>query len=250
MQWDDTNILRRPASVTVPPDASTSLRAPVALPEGTRAGEHTITVRLVFRDDERVSPSTGELSFTLQIPQEPAGSSQLLRFVWIGLLAILILAALVAFFFLARRATERRKGGGAGQAETLPQVYYHEGELRRPIEMRVVGQNPKVGMRNIHTLRPGTRLSVGGRKDAFFIFLVRVPGHVAELRFDGNVYTFVPTKPEFFPELSAPLPSFLGQPITLLSKDGRRLTLYFREWISPLEEVNRIMHLADKPGRQ
>lgn len=248
MEWEDTNILRRSSSVSVQPGASATLRAPVALPTDTAPGARTIRVRLTFRNDLRVSPSTGELTFVLQVPEEPAVSPDLLRSVWIGLLALVILAALVVFFLLARRAADRRGRPAAQKAETLPQVYYHEGKLHRPIEMRVVGQNPNVGMRNIHTLRPGARLSVGGRGDAFLIFLVRVPGHVAELRFDGTVYTFVPVKPEFFPELSAPLPSFLGQPITLLSKDGRRLTLYFREWISPLEELNRIMHLTDRPG--
>jgi len=250
MEWDGTNILRRPAAVSVRPKGTATLPAPIALPADTSPGARTIRVRLTFRNDVRVSPTTGELSFVLQVPDdESAVSPDLLRYLWIGLLALVILAAVAAFFLLARRAMDRRGKSAGKKAETLPQIYYHEGEIVRPIEMRVVGQNPNVGMRNIHTLRPGTRLSVGGRNDAFLIFLVRVPGHVAELRFDGTVYTFVPIKPEFFPQLTAPLPSFLGQPISLLSKDGRRLTLYFREWVSPLQELNRIMHLTDRPGR-
>ncbi|MCL2410122.1 MAG: VWA domain-containing protein [Treponema sp.] len=65
-------------------------------------------------------------------------------------------------------------------------------------------QNTAIGKRNIHSLKSGYNLSVGGgKKDDYFIFLVPVPGNIGTIRRDGSQLTFTPRKPKYFPELGS-----------------------------------------------
>jgi hypothetical protein len=60
---------------------------------------------------------------------------------------------------------------------------------------------------------------------------------------DGR-YVFTPLRAEFFPGASAPVEDCLGREIRFVGPKGRELTLHFREWVSPLEEINRILRQA------
>jgi hypothetical protein len=54
-------------------------------------------------------------------------------------------------------------------------------------------------------------------------------------------------RPEYFPDLSGPVRDCLGQEIPLVTPKGRQMILRFREWVSPLDEVNRLMRQAKSP---
>ena len=116
----------------------------------------------------------------------------------------------------------------------------------RPIEFRLSGQNPNNSGRNIRWIGKQPR-SLGGGNSFFVIFLVKIPEKIAEVEFSENGLRFTPLIPEFFPGISGQLENCIDRPIKLHTEHGD-FTMIFREWISPLERVNRILHLIDTPG--
>ncbi|GAB1482822.1 hypothetical protein MASR2M78_16380 [Treponema sp.] len=66
----------------------------------------------------------------------------------------------------------------------------------------VEDQNTAIGRRNVHLLKAGSTLSTGGGRSDFLVFLVPLPQHVADIRFDGEQCIFVPRRTEFFRDLS------------------------------------------------
>jgi hypothetical protein len=115
--------------------------------------------------------------------------------------------------------------------------------VQRPslIEMRVSLQNSRIGSRNIHRIPEGKSLSVGGGASSFKIFLFSVPKRLGEIRNDDGKYAFVPFRKEYFPLLSNPVSDCLGVDIIVRTSTGKSLILYFQEWESPLEQINRVM---------
>jgi hypothetical protein len=120
------------------------------------------------------------------------------------------------------------------------------GEAR--VELRVEEQNPYIGRRNVHSLRSGSSKSIGGGSSDFLVFLVRVPRRVADLHFDGEKLTFVPRRPEFFPEVSGPVENCLGVDIPMVSSSGYPLILRFESYEEPVKTINRLLHCIDIPG--
>ena len=80
-----------------------------------------------------------------------------------------------------------------------------------------------------------------------------MPRRIGEIRNDGKQYLFIPKKLEFFQELSKPLTNCLDKPLRAVSARGQEVTFHFHEYISPLEEINRLMrsvpkfHIGDVP---
>ncbi len=122
-----------------------------------------------------------------------------------------------------------------------------ESSLPPMVEMRVEEQNHRIGFRNVHRITPGGAKSVGGRSSSFLIFLSPVPSGIAEIRNVDGKFVFTPLRPECFPGTTLPVEDCLGKAIPFVSSKGRQHVLYFREWVSPLEEVNRIMRQARSP---
>ena len=116
----------------------------------------------------------------------------------------------------------------------------------RPIEFRLSGQNPFNGGRNIRWVGKNKR-SVGGGNSFFLIFLIKVPERIAEVSFTESGLRFTPLREEFFPSLTGPIENCLNQPVLLETEYGS-FTMLFREWISPLERINHLLHLTDHPG--
>ena len=113
----------------------------------------------------------------------------------------------------------------------------------RMIEMRVDQQNRHIGFRNINLLFPGQTLSVGGGTSRFLIFLVPFAPRIAGISSDGETFTFRPRRMEFFPELEGPVEDCLGKPIPAKSEKGYSITIRFFRYVSPLELINRILHI-------
>jgi Mg-chelatase subunit ChlD len=124
---------------------------------------------------------------------------------------------------------------------SLPRSELQKGTLPPLIEMRVSLQNPHVGFRNVHRIPEGGRRSIGGGFSQYLVFLVRVPSSIAEIRNRGGKYVFTPLRAEMFPGVSGPIEDCLDVEIPFVGPHGREMSIHFREWVSPLDEINRIM---------
>ncbi len=131
----------------------------------------------------------------------------------------------------------------------LPRSDLQEGTLAPLIEMRVSLQNPHIGFRNVHRIPEGGGRSIGGGFSSYLVFLVRVPSSIAEIRNQGGKYVFTPLRPEAFPGVVGPIEDCLGVEIPFVGPHGRQMSLHFRQWISPLEEINRIMRSVRHEGK-
>jgi Mg-chelatase subunit ChlD len=127
---------------------------------------------------------------------------------------------------------------------SMPRPSLQQSSLPPLIEMRVDQQNHRVGFRNVHRIGTGAARSVGGRFSSFLVFLVPIPANTAEIRNVDGRYVFTPVRAELFPDLAGPMEDCLGKEIRMVNAKGRELTIHFREWVSPLDEINRIMRLA------
>jgi hypothetical protein len=112
------------------------------------------------------------------------------------------------------------------------------------IEMRVSLQNHRIGFRNVHRIAPGQARSVGGRFSSYLVFLLPVPSAIGEMRNVDGRYVFTPLRTELFPGFEGPVEDCLDVEIPFVSPKGRELTLRFRQWISPLDEINSILRQA------
>lgn len=110
-------------------------------------------------------------------------------------------------------------------------------------ELFVYNQSTSIGKRNIHVMKQGTRLSIGGSKnDDFLIFLVPFPANLAQVQYDGNDYRVSILKPEYFPyETSNTIYPCIGRDITAVSKKGYHVTFTFRGYEDPMIWLNNIL---------
>jgi len=167
-----------------------------------------------------------------------------------GLVALILIAAIIVLVFIIRRRLQDATFARffAGIAETRKD----RGNIR-PLIMKVDSQNPNIGNRNIHSVPPGARRSVGGDGSTFLIYYIQMPRGIGEIQNDGKQYRFVPTKLEYFQDLNKPLADCLDKQIRSVSARGREVTFHFHEYVSPLEEINNLMrsvprfHIGDVP---
>ena len=126
---------------------------------------------------------------------------------------------------------------------------YYSGRVRtKPsqsgmTELFVYNQTTSIGKRNIHMMKSGTRLSIGGSKnDDFLIFLVPFPANLAQVQYDGNDYRVSILRPEYFPyETSNTIYPCIGRDITAVSKKGYHVTFTFRDYEDPMIRLNTIL---------
>ena len=117
------------------------------------------------------------------------------------------------------------------------------------LNLFVEDQNTAIGKRNIHSLKSGYSLSVGGGKSDFLIFLVQVPANIGEIRRDGSKCSFIPKKPKYFPDLgSNTLNDCINKTIRVISDKNYELRFRFEMYEDPLEELNRILRSVSVPG--
>jgi hypothetical protein len=333
VQSESGELLERTVTIAVAPKKEAALNVPLRLPSSMAAGDYSLTVKLSFEDDIRISPTEGTLRFTYTgrggMPALGLTLSSILYAV-LGAVGILLLVAL--FLFLRRklhevplagieRAAKRREetalarpahgqaapakipllsaegekaasqpsparaeapvlrerrklvpllevgapshAGGllaasaAGRRPTveslrkaLPQPLLQRSGLPPMIEMRASDQNSHIGFRNIHRIPQGGSLSVGGRFSSYLIYFVPVPRGIAEIRNEGGRYTFVPLRKEFFPGLPRPLVDCIAAEIPMVTPKGYTFTIRFREWVSPLDEINALMRSIHHEGKR
>jgi hypothetical protein len=117
------------------------------------------------------------------------------------------------------------------------------------LSLFVEDQNTAIGRRNIHALKAGYTFSVGGGKSDFLIFLVPIPPHIADLHFDGRQCSFIPRKPEYFPDIgSQQVPNCIGKTIRVISDKHYELHIRMERYEDPLKALNKLLHSISVPG--
>jgi hypothetical protein len=117
------------------------------------------------------------------------------------------------------------------------------------LSLFVEDQNTAIGRRNIHALKAGYTFSVGGGKSDFLIFLVPMPPHIADLHFDGRQCTFIPRKPQYFPDIgSQQVPNCIGKTIRVISDKRYELHIRMERYEDPLKALNKLLHSIAVPG--
>jgi hypothetical protein len=156
--------------------------------------------------------------------------------------------------FLAGYAAKQRMGSrisGVASAKTAVREeapVSHDGLLM--LSLFVEDQNTAIGRRNRHTVKTGYSYTIGGGKSDFLIFLVPIPPHIAEVRFDGQQCTFIPRRPQFFPDLgSRSLTNCTGKDIRLVSEKNYELTIRIERYEDPLKSLNRLLNSVNLPGQ-
>lgn len=153
------------------------------------------------------------------------------------------------------RAADKRQTQVAQAGAREPAVRAPGTRVVRPgriqVELRVEGQNPSIGHRNVHSLDAGQARAVGGGRSDFLVFLVNVPAHAGELHFDGENCSFIPLRPELFPGMGGMggmVENCLGKDIPMVSRQGYPMVLRFSKFIDPVDKVNRLLHCIETPG--
>ena len=117
------------------------------------------------------------------------------------------------------------------------------------LNLYVEDQNTAIGRRNIHNLKSGYSLTIGGGKSDFLIFLVPMPSAIGEIRRDSGRCTFIPRKPKYFPELgSKELTDCIGKTIRVVSDKNYELRMKFEQYEDPLEKLNSLLNSLKVPG--
>jgi Mg-chelatase subunit ChlD len=123
----------------------------------------------------------------------------------------------------------------------LPRQHMQQANLPPLIEMRVSLQNHRIGFRNVHRIAPGVNRSVGGRFSSYLIFILPFPASIGEIRNVEGKYVFTPLRTELFPGIEGSVEDCLDKEIPFVSPRGKELSLHFRQWVSPLDEINALM---------
>jgi hypothetical protein len=116
------------------------------------------------------------------------------------------------------------------------------------LSLWVEDQNTAIGRRNIHAVKACYTFTVGGGHSDFLIFLVPVPPHIGEVTFDGRQCIFVPTKPQYFPDIgSQQVPNCIGKTIKVISDKNYELHIRIERYEDPLTALNALLHSIDVP---
>ncbi len=117
------------------------------------------------------------------------------------------------------------------------------------LQMTIDRQNPNIGLRNVHSMKSGSRLGIGGGKAAAFsIFVVKVPRRLAEVYFDGESCVLVPIRKDYFPDIQGSLPDCLDKEIKVLTPEGFSMRMRISRWVSPTDRWNKILHIIEMKG--
>ncbi|MCL2210536.1 MAG: hypothetical protein FWB95_01290 [Treponema sp.] len=118
------------------------------------------------------------------------------------------------------------------------------------LNLFVEDQNTSIGKRNIHSLKTGYSLSLGGGKaDDYLIFLVPMPPALGEIRREGATLTFIPKKPKYFPDIgSNQVSDCINKTIRIVSDKKYEMHFRFEMYEDPLVALNRMLMSVKVPG--
>jgi len=118
------------------------------------------------------------------------------------------------------------------------------------LNLHVEDQNTAIGKRNIHSLKSGYSLTVGGGKsDDYLIFLVPMPAHIGDIRRNGSQLIFTPRKPKYFPDIgSSEVRDCINKTIRVISDKNYEMSFRFEMYEDPLVALNRMLMSVRVPG--
>ncbi len=148
---------------------------------------------------------------------------------------------------LAAKSMQNTKKIRSGNAERNKTKKKESGS---PYELIIDNQNRRIGLRNVQWFTEGSVFTVGGsRSDDFLVFIYPVEAHIAEITMEkGKLFLKIINK-NFFPDVTGSRIQLDSRRVVqAVSTDNRTFTLRMEKWISPLERINRILHLIDTPG--
>ncbi len=260
------NLLDNIISLKIEPEEHKSMEVVINIPEYWEKGRYESVVELVFNDTFRAYPRKGFLKFNY----DPKISGIRQKFNTRLLLYILIgLVLLIAFVYILVKAFSSLSlsPSQSGKQSRSESKYFEStrglktnnrhneiSKLKKPgqiaIEMVVKNQNRQIGHRNIHLVGKDHPRSVGGAGSEYFlIFIIATGKRIGEITLENGTITFIPRTKEFFPDFEGEkLKNCLSKPIRVINKEGIETTIIFNEWISPVERLNKIMHLLDNRG--
>jgi hypothetical protein len=236
------NVLLNNPEINVEPKKTKTFQAEVLLPDGIDPGECKLTFVPEFSNGRRFSPK--EIGVTVVLTGRDFFQGVLPWKITILILLGLLAAALLILFLV-----KFRKNLDAIFMKSTQSERFDEHESIPVIELIVEGQNKEIGLRNVHSLAQGHSLCVGGGGSPFVIFLYPFPPCIGRIKNEDGTFLFVAEKKGFFPPNAREVSqNCLEKRMRAVSQTGKNVTFYFRKYISPLERINRIMGLTQKPG--
>ncbi len=122
-------------------------------------------------------------------------------------------------------------------------------EARIMLSLWVRDQNRNIGKRNVHLMKAGTTLSLGGGRSDFLIFLVSVPHRIADVHFDGETCALIPRRAGYFPDNGTDaIEDCLEKTIRIVSQKGFELYIRLEKFEDPLLKLNSFLHSIDAVG--
>ena len=138
----------------------------------------------------------------------------------------------------ANKAHERVRRQGASRSDSIDV----RAEGRVMIELDVHYQNKAIGKRNVHMMKAGSRLGIGGGSSAFLVFLVKFPANIAEIRYDGVSCDLAILRPEYFPyETDVVVRDCIGRDFTIVSDKEYEVSFSLREYEDPVARLNKFL---------
>ena len=143
------------------------------------------------------------------------------------------------------RSSDRRGG-----QRTASGSQFKSREGQNAIEMRVDFQR-NTFRKNTRWFDEGASFSIGQQGVADFeISSIDISGVIATIRKKGDIYILNPEQAEYFPDLKNLMAGCLNKNIRVISPDtGFATTILFHIWLSPLDRLNRMLHVIDKAGK-
>lgn len=130
-----------------------------------------------------------------------------------------------------------------------PTISIRRANGRIMLSLFVQDQNTAIGKRNVHLMKAGHRLTLGGHNSDFLIFLVPIPHRIADVHFDGEELTLIPRKSEYFPDTGAePIYNCVGKTIHIRSAKGYDLYIRFEKYQNPLDTLNNFLRSIEVSG--
>jgi hypothetical protein len=267
IQSNESNLLDKPVTLKVSPGEQIALEVIINLPEGLSEGEKSSRIELIFSDSFRAYPRKGVLNYFYS--QDTPGVKKNIdtRFLLYIFLGLILFAALVYILITVFRniknypvqsntRSDRDITKQSSHRSKVSDTKFDK-KMNKPgkpeqfaIEMVVKNQNRQIGHRNIHFLEKGHPRSVGGSGSEYFlIFIIPTGKRIGEVVMEDNTINFIPKDKSFFPDINGEkLTNCLSKKIRVINKDGIESFIVFNKWISPIEKLNRIMHILDKNG--
>ncbi|MDC7225885.1 MAG: VWA domain-containing protein [Spirochaetales bacterium] len=285
---DGNDILAEKASIRLDPGAEDVLDMKLKLPAELAPGEYSDEINLKLIGGLNTEPKTLKLNYTLiEKGSLNRGLEFILDWRVIAVIVAIIIAVII-ILLIKRAGTGRIGGYYENEdgEKLTPLDIKHEDEAsveekavkeeesekrepeeyliaamasesedviphkkNRPVQMLVYGQNTKLGISNVKWLGLNKKRSIGSSSSSIFrIFFIKVPSVIAHIECTGDDFILTPVKEEFFPDLSGPLHNCLNKKIKIVSQENKMFYIEFRQWISELEKLNRLLSMTKHSG--